>query len=149
MSPACLQLLEPAEQPQIQLLLAHGRPESSRRLQTRRQPWTEDGFRTSYGKACKRAGIGVEFGPENDLHFHDLRGTAVVNLARAGCTVPEIRSITGHTLRSVEAILEASYLGRDQVIAINAMAKLDAAQLDSEVSYAGNSSTKENEGGSV
>jgi hypothetical protein len=25
-----------------------------------------------------------------DLHFHDLRGTAITMLAEAGCTVPEI-----------------------------------------------------------
>ena len=32
-----------------------------------------------------------------DLHFHDLRGAAVTMLAEAGCTVPEIATITGHT----------------------------------------------------
>jgi integrase len=36
------------------------------------EPWTTDGFKTSWGKACDRAGLGDE-----DLHFHDLRGTAV------------------------------------------------------------------------
>jgi integrase len=33
-------------------------------------PWTSDGFRASWGKACKAVGI-------TDLTFHDLRGTAV------------------------------------------------------------------------
>lgn len=33
-------------------------------------PWTEDGFRSSWDKAFKKAKLG-------DLHFHDLRGTAV------------------------------------------------------------------------
>ena len=46
-----------------------------------------------------------------DLHFHDLRGTAVTRLALAGCTVPEIAAITGHSLKDVEAILDAHYLG--------------------------------------
>jgi integrase len=38
------------------------------------RPWTSDGFRTSWAKACERASI-------TGLTFHDLRGTAVVRLA--------------------------------------------------------------------
>jgi hypothetical protein len=34
-----------------------------------------------------------------ELHFHDIRGTTITMLAEAGCTLPEIVSITGHTLR--------------------------------------------------
>ena len=41
-------------------------------------PWTSDGFCTSWGKACAKAGI-------TDLTFHDLRGSAVTRLAVAGC----------------------------------------------------------------
>ena len=56
------------------------------------KPWTPDGFRASWGKACKPAGVvGVT--------FHDLRGTAVTRLALAGCTEAEIATITGHSLR--------------------------------------------------
>jgi integrase len=55
---------------------------------TRGQPWTSDGFRTSWGKAARKAGI-------VDLHFHDLRGTAVTRLAEAGCAAPQIAAITG------------------------------------------------------
>ena len=51
------------------------------------RPWTSDGFRTSWGKTCGRAGI-------SDLTFHDLRGTAVVGLAIAGATVPQIATFT-------------------------------------------------------
>lgn len=40
------------------------------------------------------------------LRFNDLRGTAVTLLAEAGATVPQIASITGHTLESVTRILE-------------------------------------------
>ena len=54
------------------------------------KPWTSDGFRASWGKACKAAGIvGVT--------FHDLRGTAVTRLALAECTEAEIATITGHS----------------------------------------------------
>jgi integrase len=51
-----------------------------------------------------RAGIG-------DLTFHDFRGTAVVRLAIAGATVPQIATFTGHSQKDVEAILDAHYLG--------------------------------------
>jgi integrase len=68
--------------------------------------WTSDGFRTSWAKACDRAGI-------NGLTFHDLRGAAVVRLAIAGATVPQIAAVTGHSLKDIEAILDAHYRGRD------------------------------------
>jgi integrase len=83
------------------------------------RPWTADGFRTSWGKLSGRAGIG-------DLTFHDLRGTAVVRLAIAGATVPQIATFTGHSLRDVEAILDAHYLGRDIQLAEAAVLKLEA-----------------------
>jgi integrase len=34
-----------------------------------------------------------------DLHFHDLRGTAVTRLSEADCTPQEIARFTGHSLR--------------------------------------------------
>jgi integrase len=82
------------------------------------KPWTPDGFRASWGKACKRAGIvGVT--------FHDLRGTAVTRLAIAGCTEAEIATITGHSLRSVRAIIDTHYLARDPALAESAIRKLE------------------------
>jgi integrase len=83
------------------------------------RPWTSDGFRTSWGKACIKAAL------RNDLHFHDLRGSAVVRLAIAGATVPEIATFTGHSLKDVEAILDKHYLGRDVRLAENAVRKLE------------------------
>lgn len=80
-------------------------------------PWTGDGFRTSWGKACAKAGIG-------DLHFHDLRGTAVTRLFEAGCEIGEIAAITGHTLKTAEAILDR-YLARTRGLALSAIAKLE------------------------
>ena len=82
------------------------------------KPWTSDGFRASWGKACKRACIvGVT--------FHDLRGTAVTRLAIAGCTEAEIATITGHSLRSVRAILDTHYLARDPALGESAITKLE------------------------
>lgn len=83
------------------------------------RPWTSDGFRTSWAKACERAGV-------RGLTFHDLRGTAVVRLAIAGASVPQIAAVTGHSLKDVEAILDAHYLGRDIQLAEAAVLKLEA-----------------------
>jgi integrase len=82
------------------------------------KPWSESGFQGAWGKATMRAGV-------RGLTFHDLRGTAVVTLARAGCTEAEIYAITGHKPSDVRAILTAHYLPRDAEVASNAIAKLN------------------------
>jgi integrase len=83
------------------------------------RPWTTDGFRTSWWKACKATGI-------SGVTFNDLRGTAVTRLALVGCTEAEIAAITGHTLRNVRSILDANYLYRDPALADNAIHKLES-----------------------
>lgn len=60
----------------------------------------------------------------DDLHFHDLRGTAVTMLAEAGCSVPEIATITGHSQAHAQKILDR-YLARTRSLAESAIAKLD------------------------
>lgn len=85
---------------------------------TRGKPWTSDGFRTSWGKACAAAGI-------VGLTFHDLRGTAVTRLALSGCSTAQIASITGHSLKDVESILDAHYLGGKIELAEQAILKLE------------------------
>lgn len=83
------------------------------------QPWANGGSLYGAFKAeCDRLGI-------VDRTFHDLRRTAVVRLAIAGCTEPEIVSITRHTIKEVKTILEKHYLYLDPQIAINAMRKLE------------------------
>jgi integrase len=82
------------------------------------KPWTSDGFRASWGKACKTAGV-------TGVTFHDLRGTAVTRLAIAGCTEAEIATITGHSLRGVRAILDSHYLSRDLALGESAIRKLE------------------------
>ncbi|MBK4216107.1 tyrosine-type recombinase/integrase [Paracoccus caeni] len=85
------------------------------------KPWTGDGFRTTWRKACVAAGIigpGIK-GPT----FHDTRGTSVTRLALAGCSTAEIATITGHSLKDVEMILDAHYLKRDGGLAESAMMK--------------------------
>ena len=85
---------------------------------TDNKPWTENGFRSSWRKACASAGI-------TGLTFHDLRGTAVTRLALAGCTEAEIAAITGHSMRDVGAILDTHYLHRDPALAESAIRKLE------------------------
>lgn len=87
-------------------------------INSRGKAWTEDGFRTSWGKACAKAGI-------DDLTFHDLRGTAVTRLALAGCNTSQIASITGHSQKDAEAILDAHYLGGKIELAEIAISKLE------------------------
>jgi len=83
------------------------------------RPWTSHGFQASWRIAATKAGI-------VGLTFHDLRGTAVTRLATTGCTTPEIASLTGHSLRDVNAILDAHYLHRDPALAESAIRKLEA-----------------------
>ena len=86
---------------------------------TKGRSWTKRYFAAQWETAAKAAGIA-------DLHFHDLRGTAITNLADAGCTVPEIAAISGHALRSVETILQR-YLARTKAQAESAISKLENA----------------------
>lgn len=94
-------------------------------LTTRKTPWTGDGFRSSFAIAMREAGLSGE-----DLHFHDLRGTAVTRLATAGATEAEIATFTGHSLITVRAILDKHYLARDVAMAESAIRKLESAKKD-------------------
>jgi len=89
------------------------------------RPWTSHGFRTEWRKACQRAGI-------SDVTFHDLRGTAVTRLARADCSVPEIASLTGHSLADAQAILDAHYLGGRLELAEAAMSRREKKEARTE-----------------
>jgi integrase len=82
------------------------------------KPWTSDGFRASWRRACAAAGV-------RGVTFHDLRGTAVTRLAVVGATEAEIANITGHSLRDVHAILDMHYLARDPALGENAIRKLE------------------------
>jgi hypothetical protein len=85
---------------------------------TDKRPWTLDGFRASWRKACAKAGVA-------GVTFNDLRGTAVTRLALAQCTEAEIATITGRSLRDVRTILDSHYLHRDPALAESAIRKLE------------------------
>lgn len=94
--------------------------------------WTSDGFRSTWRKTCVAAGL-IGIGMKGPT-FHDIRGTSVTRLALAGCTTPEIATITGHSLRDVEIILDAHYLKRDGGLAESAMRKRENHETRAEVS---------------
>ena len=79
--------------------------------------WTADNFKRSFRAARSRAKL-------DHLHFHDLRGTTVTRLAEAGCTVPEIAAITGHSISRCQKIID-TYMKRTDDLAEAAIAKLE------------------------
>jgi integrase len=84
-------------------------------------PWTEDGFRSSFGKTK---------GKVKGKTFHDLRGTAITRLAMAGCNELEVAAITGHSPKTVSEIMRAHYLGADAERAEIAIQKLEKFEGD-------------------
>lgn len=60
------------------------------------------------------------------LHFHDLRKTAVTMLVVAGATVAQIASITGHTMQSVKRILDR-YMASTPVLSKAAVTAIESA----------------------
>jgi integrase len=81
-------------------------------------------FARLWTEATTKAGLRSVSLPGSDqpveLHFHDLRGTAVTLLSEAGCTPQQVATITGHSLKTVSRILER-YLARTCGLAEQAM----------------------------
>lgn len=69
--------------------------------------------------------LGSLLHPIHDVWFMDTRDTAVTRYAEAGCTVPEICSLTGHDEASCYQILK-HYLALNGEMASSAVAKLVA-----------------------
>ncbi len=67
---------------------------------TRGKPWTQDGFRTSWGKELDRPVM--KRLRDDKLVFHGLRKSAVVFLLEAGCTAAEVSAVTGQSRQMVE-----------------------------------------------
>jgi integrase len=81
-------------------------------------------FGRLWEEATTKAGLRSVTLPGTDepveLHFHDLRGTAVTLLSEAGSTPQQIATITGHSLKTVHRILER-YLARTRGLAEQAI----------------------------
>jgi integrase len=83
-------------------------------------PWKARYFKAQWETTTKAAGI-------TDLHFHDLRGTAITMLAESRCSTPQIAAITGHSLKTVTTILDR-YLARTRTLAEEAIALFENAR---------------------
>lgn len=75
-----------------------------------KRPWVRDGLSSSFAAAKKKA-----WPKGNDLHFHDLRGTACTKFYLAGLDVREIAEIMGWEEDHVKAIIRR-YVGRNAAI---------------------------------
>jgi len=101
-------------------------------------PWIGSNMR----RRCER--IKAKAGIDADLHFHDLRGTAVTRMLESGCTDIEAASITGHAM--VKGVAMSRYAARTKQLAINAYTRWWASmQSGTVVSIAGKRS-QENAG---
>jgi hypothetical protein len=78
--------------------------------ESRRRPWTADGFGSSFNKAKIDAGMSGR-----DLHFNDLRGTAATKFYISGLTMREIAETLAWEEESVEKIIRR-YVGRSAAI---------------------------------
>lgn len=83
------------------------------------QPWREKELSQAFAY-IRRTRVVAKGGPY--LLLRVLRHSCVVAMARASCVLPEIASITGHTLASVPTVL-SHYLPRDSQVALNAQIK--------------------------
>ncbi|QNT71420.1 tyrosine-type recombinase/integrase [Defluviicoccus vanus] len=87
-------------------------------LEKTKQPYKAFYFRHAFRRAANKAGL-------KDLQFLDFRCSAVVRLAEAGCTIPQIAAITGHQLERTKAVLE-TYLPRNSEMAKAAIHTLES-----------------------
>lgn len=69
-------------------------------------PYNAASVSTAFTRACQRVGI-------VDLHFHDLRHAATVELFRKGLDIPRVALITGH--KSWENLKRYTNLGPEDV----------------------------------
>jgi integrase len=88
---------------------------------SKKRPWTYNGLASSFRDAK------AEVWPEgDDLHFHDLRGTAATKFYLAGLTIREIAEILAWDEDTVDKIIRR-YVGRKTAI-LERIRKLDSAK---------------------
>jgi integrase len=72
-------------------------------------------FNDRFHRISTRAGI--------DAQARDLRRTAMIRMAEAGATLPQIASVSGHSIESTQKILD-TYLPRNRDLAEIAISRL-------------------------
>ncbi len=70
------------------------------------KPYTCDGVRSIYRRACVRAGL-------TDLRFHDTRHTTATRLRREGAGLDLIAKVLGHA--GITMVLRYAHLGQDTI----------------------------------
>jgi hypothetical protein len=83
--------------------------------------WNIHTFRHEFRRACQDAQL------RHELHFHDLRGSALKAFADAGASELEIRAISGHSMKSLPGAL-GSYIDAWRSLAEAAVAKRQNAK---------------------
>jgi integrase len=73
-------------------------------------------FNERFRRIARRAGI-------EDAQARDLRRTAMLRMAEAGATTPQIASVSGHSIQATQRILE-TYLPRNRALAEAAITRL-------------------------
>jgi integrase len=82
-------------------------------------------FNERFRRIARRAGI-------EDAQARDLRRTAMLRMAEAGATVPQIASVSGHSIQATQRILE-TYLPRNRALAELAITRLAEYKKGSKV----------------
>lgn len=80
------------------------------------QPWKAENLRARWRYAMAGTDLAGL-----DLHWHDIRGTALSRMADAGCTDSERAAISGHSIGGGSKL--GDYTARSKQLAINAYAK--------------------------
>lgn len=114
-------------------------PPLARLIEKRREVTGGSGliFTRASGRPWSHASIDYRWQPlkrrvlgDADIHWHDWRGTLVGMLTEAGCTNPQIASITGHSVGADEGghgTALASYQARTRALSIGAFTALAKA----------------------
>jgi integrase len=84
-------------------------------VEYRSRPVRYHNFNDRFRRISLRAGI--------DAQARDLRRTAMIRMAEAGATTPQIASVSGHSIESTQKILD-TYLPRNRDLAEIAISRL-------------------------
>ncbi len=91
-----------------------------------RPPGAVFGFNDRFRRIATAAGV--------DAQARDLRRTAMLRMAEAGATVPQIASVSGHSIETTQRILE-TYLPRNFELAENAITRLADYQKQAQTGH--------------